>query len=94
MNILGIEQIDSKQAWALRSNLPLRYGFIDFGQSRRFEADKAPHLSDVYTGRPNKAPELKLLKPYDPFPADVYQTGSTLATLFWVCFLCLYDIPL
>ena len=93
MNVLGIEQTDSKQAWTLRSRFPVRYGFIDFGQSRRFEADKAPHLADIYTGRLHKAPELDLHEPYDPFAADVYQTGSTLATLFWVCFLCLYDIP-
>jgi hypothetical protein len=86
MNVVGLEQIDQSRALNLRLHVPIRYGFIDFGQSRRFKADKGPHLADVYTGRPHKAPELDLHEPYDPFAADVYQTGSTLGTLFWVCF--------
>jgi serine/threonine protein kinase len=86
MNMLGVEQIDSNHARTLRLNFPLRYGIIDFGQSRRFdpERDTAPYLADVYVGRPTKAPELDLNTPYDPFAADVYQTGSMLLSLLWV----------
>jgi hypothetical protein len=86
MNFLGIEQLDTHSAHFLKSWFPVRYGFIDFGQSRRYEADKTPHLADVYTGRFHKAPELDLREPYNPFAADVYQTGSMLLKLFYVCF--------
>jgi hypothetical protein len=86
MNIHGVEYNDRKHATFLRLNFPVRYGIIDFGMSRRFEADKAPHLAELYKGRPTKAPEINLKVPYDPFAADVYQTGSMLLSLFWVRF--------
>ena len=54
--------------------------------SHRFEAAKAPHLAELYTGRPTKAPEINLKIPYDPFAADVYQTGLMLLSLIWVRF--------
>jgi len=47
---------------------------------------KVPHLADIYTGRPTKAPEINQKIPYDPFAADVYQTGAMLLSLCWVCF--------
>ena len=87
MNILGVESIHRHKAILLRTTFPVRYGTIDFGLSRRFHADNAPHLADVYIGRLTKAPELDLKIPYDPFAADVYQTGSMFLNMFWVCFL-------
>jgi hypothetical protein len=86
MNILGVEYYDRRQATYLRLNFPIKYGIIDFGRSRRFESDKAPHLADIYTGRLTKAPEINQKIPYDPFAADVYQTGSMLLSLCWVRF--------
>jgi serine/threonine protein kinase len=86
MNILGVEYYDRRHATFLRLNFPIKYGIIDFGMSRRFETDKVPHLADIYTGRPTKAPEINQKIPYDPFAADVYQTGAMLLSLCWVCF--------
>jgi len=83
MNILGVEYNDRNHATFLRNNFPVRYGIIDFGMSLRFEADKAPHLAELYTGRRTTAPEIDMKKPYDPFAADVYQTGSMLLSLLW-----------
>jgi hypothetical protein len=40
--------------------------------SLHFEADKAPHLAELYTGRRTMAPEIDMKRPYDPFTADVY----------------------
>jgi len=91
MNILGVESIDRHEATFLRRSFPVRYGIIDFGLSRHFQADNAPHLADVYIGRLTKAPELDLKSPYDPFAADVYQTGSMFLNMFWVCFLSKYN---
>jgi hypothetical protein len=86
MNILGVEYYDRRHATFLRLNFPIKYGIIDFGMSRHFEADKVPHLADIYTGRPTKAPEIHQKIPYDPFAADVHQTGAMLLSLCWVCF--------
>ena len=84
MNFLGIEQTDTREAEYLKSRFPIRYGFIDFGLSRRFGENTTHHLVDVYTGRFHKAPELDLREPYNPFAADVYQSGSMLLILFYV----------
>lgn len=64
----------------------MRYGFIDFGMSRRFpvNSDVASRLVDVYSGRLHKAPELEAKNPYNPFPADVYQVGHMLLAWFYV----------
>jgi hypothetical protein len=86
MNILGVEHHDRQHTRLLRHNFPIRYGIIDSGLSRRFHADKTPHLADVYTGRPTKAPEMDFKIPYDPFAADFYQTEYMLLSLCWVRF--------
>jgi len=83
MNFLGIEQTDTREAEYLKSRFPIRYGFIDFGLSRRFGENTTHHVADVYTGRFHKAPELDLREPYNPFAADVYQSGSMLLILFY-----------
>src|SRR5882762_4623179 len=88
MNILGVEYNDREEATFLRRHFKVRYGIIDFGMSLRFEAEKTPHLAERYTGRRTKAPELDLKTPYDPFAADVYQTGSMLLSLLWVRMCC------
>jgi hypothetical protein len=85
MNILGVEYYDRRHTTFLRLNFPIKCGIIDFGMSRCFEADKVPHLTDIYTGRPTTAPEIKQKIPYDPFAAGVYQTGAMLLSLFWGC---------
>jgi hypothetical protein len=86
MNILGVEYHDRNHAMFLRHKFPVRYGIIDFGMSLHFEADQAPHLAELYTGRRTMAPEIDLKRPFDPFAADVYQTGSMLLSLLWVRF--------
>ncbi|KII89447.1 hypothetical protein PLICRDRAFT_53874 [Plicaturopsis crispa FD-325 SS-3] len=87
MNFLGYEQIHRDVLYLdLRGRFPVKYSLIDFGYSRRFPQDTPPSarlVSDMYAGRPHKAPELDLRKPYDPFAADVYQLGKVLISYFY-----------
>ncbi|KAF8189339.1 kinase-like domain-containing protein [Pholiota molesta] len=61
-----------------RSTFPVRYSFIDFGNSayflpglRRSQCRIAPSKS----GRPHRAPEVNGRFKHDPFAADVFQTA-------------------
>ncbi|PPQ96153.1 hypothetical protein CVT26_004788 [Gymnopilus dilepis] len=73
-----------------RSTFPVRYLFIDFGRSVRF--DRNIPLSECTAqpspeGRLHRAPETLGPKPYNPFAADVYQA----ARLFYAWFPDLAD---
>ncbi|KIY48981.1 hypothetical protein FISHEDRAFT_73094 [Fistulina hepatica ATCC 64428] len=86
MNFSGISP--SPGTRQIRSLFPVRYAFIDFGCARMFPADEhAPAnerlVTDMFIGRPSKAPELELQQPYDPFAADVFQTGTFFVSYFY-----------
>ncbi|EJD41432.1 kinase-like protein [Auricularia subglabra TFB-10046 SS5] len=53
----------------------IRYYFIDFGISSKFEGDGG-HLVTGILGRDPTAPELSPDVPYDPFKLDVYILGN------------------
>ncbi|KIY51958.1 hypothetical protein FISHEDRAFT_70194 [Fistulina hepatica ATCC 64428] len=86
MNFSGISP--SSGTRQIRSLFPVRYAFIDFGCARMFRPDEhAPAnerlVTDMFIGRPSKAPELELQQPYDPFAADVFQTGTFFISYFY-----------
>lgn len=54
---------------------PVRYYFVDFGMSRRFEPGE-PRLMTGGMGAVRSAPELSLVVPCDPFKLDVYLLGN------------------
>ncbi|KII89448.1 hypothetical protein PLICRDRAFT_698488 [Plicaturopsis crispa FD-325 SS-3] len=84
MNLFGYEQVHERMLRLnIRNRFPLIYSLIDFGYSRRFLPSSARLVSDMYAGRPHKAPELDLKKPYDPFAADVYQLGKVFISYFY-----------
>ncbi|KAF8968818.1 hypothetical protein BDZ97DRAFT_1902828 [Flammula alnicola] len=56
-----------------RSTFPVRYSFIDFGQSAYFLPGIHPSKC---RGRPHRAPEVNGRFKYDPFAADVYQVAQ------------------
>jgi hypothetical protein len=70
-----------------RSTFPVRYSFIDFGNSayflpglRRSQCRIAPSKS----GRPHRAPEVNGRFKHDPFAADVFQTAIFFYSYFGV----------
>ncbi|EIW62679.1 uncharacterized protein TRAVEDRAFT_113187 [Trametes versicolor FP-101664 SS1] len=66
-----------------RTRKPVRYYFIDFGLSRRYNPAKGPPLSRPIWGADRTVPEFhKSLEPCDPFPTDVYYLGNVIRTVF------------
>ena len=69
-----------------RSTFPVRYLLIDFGYSAYFPTSTPlPEcsLEPTQKGRIHKAPEVSVRR-YNPFAADVYQTGRLLHSWFFV----------
>ncbi|KAG8683744.1 hypothetical protein FRC11_013132, partial [Ceratobasidium sp. 423] len=58
-----------------RSEKGVRYYFIDFGYATWFRDPNGPRMAIGVDARV-AAPEQKTGRPYDPFPADVYQLGK------------------
>lgn len=66
-----------------RTQKPVRYYFIDFGLSRRYDPAKGSPLSRPIWGADRTVPEFhKSLEPCDPFPTDVYYLGNVIRTVF------------
>lgn len=66
-----------------RTRKPVRYYFIDFGLSRRYNPAKGPPRSRPIWGADRTVPEFhKSLDPCDPFPTDVYYLGNVIRTVF------------
>lgn len=66
-----------------RTRKPVRYYFIDFGLSRRYDPAKGSPLSRPIWGADRTVPEFhKSLEPCDPFPTDVYYLGNVIRTVF------------
>jgi len=76
----------------LRNSFPVKYALIDFGQSVQFPADSdLSSCKGIWpVPREQSAPETKRGSPFDPFAADVYQTGRT---IFGWCQKFIADIP-
>ncbi|KAJ3496304.1 hypothetical protein NLJ89_g10505 [Agrocybe chaxingu] len=58
-----------------RIDHPVRYYFIDFGLSHRFQPGQQ-HVVMDYGGADHDVPELETAQPYDPFRVDVYTLGN------------------
>ena len=68
-----------RKAPILRAQFPqaVKYALIDFGYSIQFspDADPSSYLGTWKVPRLQRAPETTSGIPFDPFAADVYQTG-------------------
>ncbi|EPQ54839.1 hypothetical protein GLOTRDRAFT_42983, partial [Gloeophyllum trabeum ATCC 11539] len=88
MNFYGTIPPDTERP-AFRSDFPVKYALIDFGSSVQFPPDTLAQERRGYwvVGREQRAPETKRKRPFDPFAADVYQTGRTIYGWIKVKFL-------
>ncbi|RPD78671.1 hypothetical protein L226DRAFT_551286 [Lentinus tigrinus ALCF2SS1-7] len=61
-----------------RTSRPVRYYFIDFGISRRYNPEDGPPREHPILGGDKTAPEFKDWKGdlLDPFPTDIYYIGN------------------
>lgn len=67
----------------LATRPPVKYYYIDFGLSTKFEPEEATRLVLGRDGRDQDVPELSDTIPYDPFKVDVFIVGNVLRTLFY-----------
>jgi len=60
-----------------RTQRPTKYFIIDFGLSRRYDADNAAPLEDIILGGDKTVPEFQdTSEPQNPFQTDIYYVGS------------------
>ena len=61
---------------------PIKYYFIDFGISSKFDESNTNRLVSGRDGLDQQVPELRLQNTYDPFPLDVFILGNVYNNLF------------
>lgn len=67
-----------------RTARPVKYYFIDFGISRRFNPEDGPPREIPIMGGDKSAPELQEdVGPLDPFPTDIYYLGNMIRKEFF-----------
>ena len=72
-----------------RSKHPVKYYYIDFGLSHKFDADDNEPLVWPVLGGDRTVPELGSLetfnptKPLNPFPIDIYYLGHLIQFVFF-----------
>jgi hypothetical protein len=64
-----------------RTDVPVKYYWIDFGISRRYRPEERPPAEGIIIGADKSVPEHKSVKKKkdlkcDPFPTDVYVVGN------------------
>ncbi|TBU48088.1 kinase-like domain-containing protein [Dichomitus squalens] len=65
-----------------RTRYPVKYYFIDFGLSRKFDPAAGPPRSRPIWGGDRSVPEFhRSLGPCDPFPTDIYYIGNVVRTV-------------
>ena len=83
MNFWGVTQPSrdfGRKAPILHAQFPVKYSLIDFRYSIQFlpDADPSSYLGTLKVSRPQRAPETTTGNPFNPFAADVYQTGRSI----------------
>jgi len=76
-------EIDKTVTWIPRSATSVKYYFIDFGISVRFDNMESRGLVRGRFGREKTTPELVAATDetlYDPFPVDIYVAGKLIET--------------
>ncbi|KAI0363015.1 hypothetical protein BV20DRAFT_1070510 [Pilatotrama ljubarskyi] len=65
-----------------RTARPVRYHFIDFGLSRRYNPEDVPPREHPILGGDKTVPEFQIYdgEPIDPFPTDIYYIGNMIRT--------------
>lgn len=74
-------QYKRKAKFFSRTARPVKYYFIDFGISRRYDADNTSPREDPIWGGDKSVPEFQDSDdPQDPFPTDIYYLGNMIRT--------------
>lgn len=66
-----------------RTAKPVKYYFIDFGNSRQYRPEERPPMEPIMLGGDKSPPEHNMgLRSCDPFPTDVYYLGNLIREEF------------
>lgn len=66
-----------------RTARPVKYYFIDFGISRKYDANNTSPLEDPIMGGDKTVPEFQeSTEPCNPFPTDIYCLGNMIREFF------------
>ncbi|KAJ7267689.1 kinase-like domain-containing protein [Mycena haematopus] len=65
-----------------RTRLPVKYYFIDFGLSRRYDPANGPPSEPIILGGDKSPPEHSKTLVCDPFPTDIYFLGNLIRRHF------------
>ncbi|KAF8200021.1 hypothetical protein K438DRAFT_1583130 [Mycena galopus ATCC 62051] len=65
-----------------RTRLPVKYYFIDYGISRRYDPANGPPLEGIILGGDKSPPEHAQNHECDPFPTDIYFIGNLIRREF------------
>ncbi|RDB25210.1 hypothetical protein Hypma_007479 [Hypsizygus marmoreus] len=70
-----------------RTRTPIKYYLVDFGLSKIYKPENAPHLEPPAWGGDKTVPEFQTPErtPCDPFPVDVYCLGNAIRKNFLDC---------
>jgi hypothetical protein len=84
----------SNATYYTRTARPVKYYFIDFGLSRRYDPANGPPVEDIIMGGDKSPPEHVGRGECDPFPTDIYFLGNLIRRnfldvifFFFSCFL-------
>ncbi|KAJ7267682.1 hypothetical protein B0H12DRAFT_1200803 [Mycena haematopus] len=72
----------SRPSHYTRTRLPVKYYFIDFGLSRRYDPANGPPLEPIILGGDKSPPEHSKPGDCDPFPTDIYFLGNLIRRHF------------
>ena len=66
-----------------RTQVPVKYYFVDFGISRRYRPEDGVPLEEQILGGDKTVPEFqKSMEPCNPFPTDIYYLGNMIRMNF------------
>ncbi|KAJ7879548.1 kinase-like domain-containing protein [Mycena olivaceomarginata] len=72
----------SNATYYTRTARPVKYYFIDFGLSRRYDPANGPPVEDIIMGGDKSPPEHVGRGECDPFPTDIYFLGNLIRRNF------------
>jgi len=73
---MALPDYSDRAPYYLRSEVPVKYYYVDFGISVFIPPDHHPKLALGADGRDREVPELSLEVPYDPFKVDIFIIGN------------------
>ncbi|OCH90633.1 hypothetical protein OBBRIDRAFT_776568 [Obba rivulosa] len=82
INQMSLPDASGPAPYRNRSDVPVRYYYVDFGISVYFHAERENKLVLGMDGRDQEVPELSSKIPYDPYKVDIFIIGNVFRRTF------------